>query len=109
MRKLVLPVLCAVVAVACSGGTSPTAPTPKAARLSRTRFFAFGDSITAGEVTQPISSAGGIGKLVLVPAASYPSVLQGKLTSTYTAQAAAISVTNAGLSNEPILDGIVRF
>jgi len=98
----------AAVFVGCSGGKTPTGPTPKAPRISRTRFLAFGDSITAGEVTQPIAS-GGIGKLVLVPAASYPSVLQGKLAATYTDQASLISVSNMGLSNEPILDGVARF
>jgi lysophospholipase L1-like esterase len=108
MRKFVVLALCAVCA-ACGGGKSPTGPTPKAPRISRTRFLAFGDSITAGEVTQPVSSTGGIGKLVVVPAASYPSVLQGKLTSTYTEQSSLISVSNQGVSNEPILDGVARF
>jgi lysophospholipase L1-like esterase len=101
--------MCALLAAACGGGKTPTSPTPKAPRISRTRFLAFGDSITAGEVTQPIGAAGGIGKLILVPAASYPSVLQGKLASTYTDQASSISVNNQGVSNEPILDGVTRF
>lgn len=108
MRKLFVLAFCAVLA-GCGGGNTPTGPTPKAPRISRTRFLAFGDSVTAGEVTQPVGVTGGVGKLVLVPAASYPSVLQGKLTATYTDQASVISVTNAGVSNEPILDGVSRF
>jgi lysophospholipase L1-like esterase len=109
MRKLFVLAFCAALAAACGDGKSPTGPTPKAPRISRTRFLAFGDSITAGEVTQPVSASSGIGKLVLVPAASYPSVLQGKLAATYTEQASVISVSNMGLSNEPILDGVARF
>jgi lysophospholipase L1-like esterase len=104
-----LAIACAAVLAGCGGGNGPTAPTPKAPRIARTRFLAFGDSITAGEVTQPVGAAGGIGKLILVPAASYPSVLQGKLASTYTDQASLISVSNMGVSNEPILDGVARF
>jgi lysophospholipase L1-like esterase len=109
MRKLFVLACCAALAAACGGGKTPTGPSPKAPRISRTRFLAFGDSITAGEVTQPIGAAGGIGKLILVPAASYPSVLQSKLAATYTDQASVISVSNMGLSNEPILDGVARF
>lgn len=110
MRRSVVAfaILCAV-STACGGGNGPTGPTPKIPHISRTRFLAFGDSITAGEVTSPVSAAGGIGKLVVVPAASYPSVLQSRLTSTYTAQASSIIVTNSGVSNEPILDGVTRF
>jgi lysophospholipase L1-like esterase len=44
-----------------------------------------------------------------VPAASYPVVLQSKLAATYTDQASVISVSNQGVSNEPILDGVTRF
>ena len=107
---ILLALACTAVLTGCGGGSSsPTGPTPKSARISRTRFLAFGDSITAGEVTQPVAANGGIGKLVLVPAASYPSVLQGKLAATYRDQAALISVNNQGLSNEPILDGVTRF
>jgi lysophospholipase L1-like esterase len=109
MSRLLVLALCAALCAACSGGKTPTGPTPKAPRISRTRFLAFGDSITAGEVTQPIGATGAAGKLVLVPAASYPSVLQGELTSTYTDQATMITVSNAGVSNEPILDGVTRF
>jgi lysophospholipase L1-like esterase len=78
--------------------------------LSRTRFLAFGDSFTAGEITSPtFSTRSSIGKLVLVPSASYPAVLQSRLQATYTQQAPLISVTNAGVASERILDGAQRF
>ena len=106
-RSIICVALCALMA-AC-GGDPPTGPTP-APRLSRTRFMAFGDSFTAGEVTNPGSaSSSSIGKLVLVPTASYPAVLQSRLWATYTPQAPAISVTNAGEAGERILDGLQRF
>ena len=112
-RSLLALVFACTFVAACSGGnngpTGPTGPTPAAARISRTRFFAFGDSITAGEVTVPVGAAGGLTKLVVVPAASYPTVLQSRLASTYTGQSSAITVTNQGAGNEQILDGVQRF
>lgn len=109
-RLIVLALLCSALLAACGGSNNgPTGPSTPVPRISRTRFLAFGDSITAGEVTQPVSAGGGIGKLVIVPAASYPSVLQGRLAGTYTSQAGSISVTNAGTSNETILEGTARF
>jgi lysophospholipase L1-like esterase len=71
--------------------------------------MAFGDSFTAGAVTAPATSAQGIGKLIVVPSASYPSVLQSRLQAAYTTQATTISVTNAGEPSERILDGLQRF
>lgn len=103
--------LIAVIAcfVACGDATPPTTPTPTP-RLSRTRFMAFGDSFTAGEVTNPgTSAAQSITKLILVPSASYPAVLQSRLWATYTTQSSTISVTNAGEPSERILDGAQRF
>lgn len=102
---------CAVMAIACNG--SPTGPTSGAAsaarsgRLSRTRFMAFGDSLTSGEVTAPIAT--GIIKLVVVPAAAYPTVLQSQLQSSYPSQAGAIDVNNQGKGAETIFDGVLRF
>ena len=59
--------------------------------------MAFGDSFTAGEVTSPIAQAPGLAhRLVVVPTASYPSVLQGQLQAAYPAQASSIAVVNAG-------------
>lgn len=71
--------------------------------------MAFGDSFTAGEVTNPTSSSGSITKLIVVPTASYPAVLESRLRATYTEQAVLISVTNAGEPSERILDGNQRF
>ena len=94
--------------VACGDSKPPTSPTPQP-RLSHTRFLAFGDSFTAGEVTNPATSASTIGKLMVVPSASYPSVLQSRLHATYPSQVTTISVTNAGEPSERILDGLQRF
>lgn len=70
-------------------------------RLRATRFLAFGDSMTAGEVTNPLSM-----KLVVVPAASYPTRLQARLTARYTTQ--SVSVSNAGKPGEATSDGVSR-
>ena len=98
---------CAVMAAGC--GDSPSSPTDGGSvpTLSRTRFLAFGDSITAGEVTAPIS--GGIGKLVLVPAASYPSNLLSRLSAHYPTQVASLRVANSGMPGEKIFGGAERF
>lgn len=82
--------------------------------LTRTRFLAFGDSTTAGEVTVPgASGASGQGMawapLRLVPEASYPTQLRTFLVGRYTAQASTVQVTNAGSSGEGALDGASRF
>lgn len=106
---VVLALACPVVAAGC-GGSGPTGPTPKTPRISRTRFLAFGDSFTAGEVTNPIGAVpSGIHRLILVPTASYPSQLQTQLRSTYTSQGSAITVVNSGEPGERILDGNQRF
>ena len=109
-RPLVFVLLLSALVAACGGSKPPNGPTPTP-RLSHTRFMAFGDSFTAGEVTNPTSlaPASPIGKLVLVPSASYPTVLETRLRATYSSQAIVISVTNAGLASERILDGAQRF
>ncbi|HYE88863.1 MAG TPA: SGNH/GDSL hydrolase family protein, partial [Vicinamibacterales bacterium] len=61
------------------------------------------------EVTTPVGASGGFSKQVIVPSASYPSVLHAQLVSRYTAQASAISVTNQGRGSEFILEGRLRF
>ena len=104
---VLLALVCTVLAAAC-GGDPPTGPTPNPARLSRTKFLAFGDSFTAGEVTSPVSQSG-IHKLIVVPAASYPSVLQSQLRAAFAAQSASITVQNSGEPGERILDGSQRF
>lgn len=84
------------------------------ATLTRTRFLAFGDSVTAGEVTVPAATSapgGGMvwGPLRVVPEASYPTQLLTLLRARYATQSASIQVTNAGKSGESALDGAQRF
>ena len=97
MRVAICVVACAV-AVGCSSG-SPTRPTDAASagsgRLSRTRFMAFGDSITVGEIPDPLTP--------------YPVILQTVLRSRYLPQANDIVVVNAGKGGERLLDGVLRF
>jgi lysophospholipase L1-like esterase len=69
------------------------------AQLSRLRYMAYGDSITAGEVTVPVSGLTS-GKLVLVPSASYPTVLERLLRTRYPGHNNDIVVVNQGLSGE---------
>lgn len=107
-HSLFLVLACAIVGAAC--GDSPTGPTNNGTsgpRLAMTRFLAFGDSFTAGEVTTPVTAI--VSKQIVVPSASYPSVLQSRLQTTYTVQASAIAVANAGEPGERILDGAQRF
>jgi lysophospholipase L1-like esterase len=82
--------------------------------LPRTSFLAFGDSMTAGEITVPIGTALDAAgfpsyKLVVVPAASYPTDLLGMLRSRYITQASQFVVTNAGVPREWAADGPKRF
>jgi lysophospholipase L1-like esterase len=73
-------------------------------QLSLTKFLAIGDSVTAGEVTEPITGAAPTSdgfpayKLVVVPSAAYPTVLRGLLTARYPQQ--SISLVNEGLAGE---------
>jgi lysophospholipase L1-like esterase len=93
-RVFPLLLACAMTTVAC-GDRSPTGPSDaaRAARLSRTRFMAFGDSITVGD-------AAGV---------TYPAFLQTQLRARYSSQASNIAVTNAGRGGERLLDGVLRF
>lgn len=82
--------------------------------LSRTTYLAFGDSMTAGEITVPVGNALDANgfqpfRLVLVPAQSYPSELAGMLRTRYFTQAAQFVVTNAGVPREWAGDGPRRF
>jgi lysophospholipase L1-like esterase len=81
--------------------------------LSRTRFLAFGDSITEGEVTVPVGSLftgfGTASKLIVVPTASYPSVLDRTLKGRYSSQAAEIAVANYGRGGEKAIDARNRY
>lgn len=100
---------CCAVMAAC-GRSTPTSPSTVVS-LSRTRFLAFGDSITAGEITAPIGGGlVGVNRpMILVPLASYPAQLRSVLLARYPAQASVLAVTNAGKVGEAILDGGARF
>jgi lysophospholipase L1-like esterase len=73
----------------CSFSVTVTRPP----RLSVTRFVAFGDSITAGEINN--DSNGNVARVV-DPVNNYPVKLQGMLTARYTAQ--QFLVSNQGQS-----------
>ena len=85
----------------------------KLATLSKTRYLAFGDSITAGEVTFPVGStshgAGLITKQVVVPSAAYPTQLLKTLQGRYASQADAMIVANYGLGGEKTVNARNRF
>ncbi len=84
----------------------------KLPQLSRTRFLAFGDSITAGEVSFPVAGVnGGLAstKQVIVHASSYPTVLAKQLQARYPAQVDDIVVANYGLSGEKAALARTRF
>ena len=80
--------------------------------LSKTRFLAFGDSMTAGEVTFP-SGVTALGvpsfSLVQVISAAYPTVLAKQLQAAYPAQQDNIAVANYGLGGEPAARARDRF
>jgi lysophospholipase L1-like esterase len=83
----------------------------KLPQLARLRYMAFGDSITAGEVTFPGSTAGVpvSGKQVVVPSAAYPTVLERLLRTRYQFQADQITVANQGLGGEKAINARDRF
>jgi len=115
-RTLAVVAASAAIAVACGGSpTGPTISAARTARLSRTRFLAFGDSLTSGEITAPltasdqIDASDRISKLIVVPSASYPAVLVSDLQASYRSQASAITVNNQGKAAESIFNGVLRF
>jgi lysophospholipase L1-like esterase len=66
--------------------------------IGATRYLAFGNSMTAGEIT-------GTG---LVGASSYPAQLADRLRARYPTQASEIAVANAGQPGELALDALPR-
>jgi len=70
--------------------------------LPYTKMWAFGDSLTAGEVSN--SSLGGL--RIVQPLDSYPTVLQSLLAERYSQQ--TFTVTNKGLPAEAAADGADR-
>jgi len=85
----------------CTFGVTVTPPP----RISLTEFLAFGDSITAGEITVAGES---IGQHVLqvIPSLSYPTDLGQSLAARYSAQ--PVSVANSGAKGENTFDGLAR-
>ena len=94
---------------ACSFEVTVTPPTPT---LTRTKFLAFGDSLTAGVVAQPALSRWREGPpyfaYTLIPTASYPTKLLSLLRDRYTAQSAQLQLANAGIAGEWAEDGAKR-
>jgi len=80
--------------------------------ISKTRYLAFGDSVTGGEVAFPVASASGLGnsyKLIQVPSAAYPTKLAIQLTARYRAQEDSIAVANYGNGGEKAVNARDRF
>lgn len=82
-------------------------------QLTRVNFMAFGDSITAGVVSDPtanVLSADGFPSFILElrPNAAYPTRLLAKLRERYIAQSNDIRVLNLGVGGERIEDGVDR-
>ncbi len=74
--------------------------------------MAFGDSITAGEVTVPVTRADQDERFmptVLVPSAAYPTVLAQLLRDAYPKQASGIDVFNEGRPAEAVMNAMPRF
>ena len=77
--------------------------------------MAFGDSITEGEVTSPLNGFAPAGagqpsyRLIVVPSASYPTILANLLKARYRDQASQLVVENQGKSGERARDAVPRF
>ena len=109
------------LASSCSFSITITPPAPT---LRFTRFMAFGDSITAGEVGDSVLPPGVTAREILArlravrgrpipgtsnavqPLNAYPAQLHNLLTSAYATQ--LISVANEGLSGERASEGVSR-
>ncbi len=86
----------------CTFSITVTAPP----RILATKFVAFGDSMTAGEVVS--EGSGAFRTLRVDPAKAYPADLQRNLANRYTTQAQSIVVENQGRSLEKATDGASR-
>ena len=96
-----------------TGSCSFNVTVSKLAQLSKTRFLAYGDSITAGEVTFPVGSSlvgtTAITRQIVVPSAAYPNVLLNTLRGRYASQASAMEVFNYGLGGERVVNARNRY
>jgi lysophospholipase L1-like esterase len=81
-------------------------------RLSRTKFLAFGDSMTAGEIalaaTDALNDRDRSRTFVVMPSAAYPTKLGSLLRARYVSQATTIDVANSGLPGEWAADAVRR-
>lgn len=105
-------VACSVVDAANGmGACSFTVDVVAVPRLRRTRFMAFGDSVTAGEVTMPVHGglppSGRLDRQVIVASAAYPRVLEDQLRQRYVGQ--SLTVVNAGRTGETAEGAFERF
>jgi lysophospholipase L1-like esterase len=93
----------------CSFSVNVTAAPPQ---LTRTKFMAFGDSTTAGEVPVPASVPLRDGspdyRLIIVPSAAYPTQLLSLLRARYTTQSSLLEVVNSAVPSEWAEDGARR-
>lgn len=74
--------------------------------LAKTRFLAFGDSVTVGIVATNNPAGSPPYLLREVPEATYPRVLQQLLAARYASQ--SITVLNEGKGGERVVDGVGR-
>lgn len=82
--------------------------------IQRTRYMAFGDSTTQGEVspsaaTTIFPSFGRITKNAVIPSAAYPAVLLQTLRGRYSTQSSSFVVSNHGVAGEKAINSRTRF
>jgi lysophospholipase L1-like esterase len=75
--------------------------------IAMTKFVAFGDSMTAGEIVSE-GAVPGLRTLLVDVLRSYPTDLQNDLDAAYPLQAQSIVVSNLGLSGESATAGPLR-
>jgi lysophospholipase L1-like esterase len=88
------------VTASCAFTVTVTSPP----MLTLTQYIAFGDSLTAGEIT--VIGEGGFHTLQVVDSVSYPTDLRQSLSSRYLAE--TIGVANQGVKGETTSDGLRR-
>src|SRR5438132_702907 len=87
-----------------SGSCSFTVTVTPPPTVSLTQYVAFGDSITAGEIT--VAGEGGFHTLQVIPSLSYPTDLRDSLQARYSSQ--QIVVMNEGVKGELTSMGVAR-
>lgn len=99
-------------AQAISSACTFTVTVNRVPQLTRTKFLAFGDSLTAGEVTVPTAATASEPTpnftYAVVPSASYPTQLAVLLRARYVGQSGVIEVTNSGRPGEGAEAGATR-